>query len=202
MKHCISLSLAACATVLASAAPARAQTTSTLTTPLYEVSAGYQFLNAGEVCGPEEIVDGQVVQTCSPDRRFPLGFAFDVARNFDSLGVVAEFGRSSDSEDDIDFTSWHLAGGLRYTFRNAPRVTPYGQILFGVAVDGFDAGTTDDSTGNFMMQPGGGVYFGVAERWGVFAQADLRRLFLDEDSNLDSARSDGRVFLGIRFSVR
>jgi hypothetical protein len=80
---------------------------------------------------------------------------------------------------------------------------PYGQFLLGFAVNRFDAGTANVSRSDtvFMFQPGGGVHLPVGSRWGLFGQIDLRRSFLDEEENLDSRRSDVRLWVGLRFAI-
>ena len=45
--------------------------------PEVQGSFGYQLFRAGEVCEEEEVVGGEVVETCTPDRVFPFGIAGD-----------------------------------------------------------------------------------------------------------------------------
>ncbi len=208
VSRSVSIAAAATAFVLGFVGPAGAQVaiTATTPTPTYEISVGYQLFRAGEVCGDEEIVGGVVVETCRPDRVFPLGFAGDVARNFGTLGlgVVGDVGWSHDSEDELSVTSWHLAGGLRWASHKAGRLSPFGQFLLGGVFNSFsdDVGTDFEGDSHFMLQPGGGVVFTAENGWGFVGQVDLRHVFLDEDSNLASSRNDLRVFLGIRFALR
>jgi hypothetical protein len=201
------VSVVAAAAFVGFVGPAGAQVaiTATTPTPTYEISVGYQLFRAGEVCGEDQIVGGEVVQTCRPDRVFPLGFAVDVARNFGTLGlgVVGDFGWSHDSEDELSVTSWHLAGGLRWSGRKTG-LSPFGQFLLGGVFNSFsdDVGTDFEGDNHFMLQPGGGVVFAAESGWGFVGQVDLRHVFLDEETSLASSRNDLRVFLGIRIALR
>jgi hypothetical protein len=195
---------------LTASASAQVAITATTPTPKYEVSFGYQLFRAGEVCGEEQVVNGQVVETCFPDRVFPFGLAGDFVYNFGSigLGVVGQGGWSRDSEDDLNFRSRQVAGGLRWTSRRAMRFAPFGQFLIGgifssLSVD--DDGDDDDDdngTSNFMIMPGVGAVFAASGTWGFVGQVDLQRVFIDEGDNFDTSRNDIRVFLGVRLSIR
>jgi hypothetical protein len=201
----------AAALLMTVASTAHAQTTQTTIVPVYEVGAGYQLVQTGEVCD-----EGTITQTCLTDRTFPFGLNFDVVRNFGTvgLGVVAELGFSRDSDDDVSFGLWQYGGGIRWTWRLNPKIAPYGQLLLGAArtsvnddVNDFDASSTD-----FMLQPGVGLNFGVNERFSVFGQVDFRRMFLgdvgidDDFSELpiaveDVTRTDFRLVFGVRFGI-
>lgn len=185
----------------AQAASASAQATTT-TMPTFELSGGYQFLRAGEVCGDETLV-------CSSAQSFPIGLAIDAARNFGALGIVGEAGWSvdSDSLEDLFDTEtrtnlFHFAAGLRWTGRGAPTVWPYAQVLAGALVNHvsteFIGGESSDTNTHFMVQPGAGVTFVVGDGWGIFGQVDYRRIFLNEDEDGVSGRNDVRVFVGVR----
>jgi len=178
------------------ATPAAAQT-GTTTEPTFDLAAGYQFVRAGEVCGE---VEGQ--DTCAAGRVFPAGFAVDAARNFGAFGLVAEGGWSYDSGDGANVQLWHAAAGPRWSARGNPRIWPYVQVLAGVGVSHVSADGTsggDDTSANFLVQPGAGVTFVAGDGWGLFGQVDYRRLVLDKDENFGaSGRNDVRVFLGAR----
>jgi Outer membrane protein beta-barrel domain len=198
MKNCV-LTLAAAAAVLFGAtATASAQgSAGTTTNPTYELSAGYQLFHAGKVCNNDP-----VTETCSADRTFPLGVAVDAARNFGAFGVVGEVGFAFDSEEsageEFNFNTWHLAGGGRWTMRSA-RFWPYAQVLAGMIQDRLNIDAGDDfSQTSFMLQPGIGANFVAGDGWGVFAQVDYRRVFLDEEENLSDGRNDFRLFIGAR----
>jgi hypothetical protein len=123
------------------------------------------------------------------------------------FGLVAEGGWSFDSRDvtilgeetlDQKTNLFHLAGGVRWTGRNNPRIWPYGQVLAGVLWNRFSQDDFSDTSAHFMLQPGVGVTFVSGDGWGIFTQVDYRRVFLDEEEFLASGRNDVRVFLGAR----
>ena len=201
-KAVFTVSVALIAALLTASEVGAQATTTTTTTPKWEFSGGYQLFRLGQVCDT-----GAITQTCTANRTFPLGFAVDIARNFGPFGVVGEAGWSTDSEDDLDFNSWHLAGGGRYTYRGHDRLWPYGQFLIGMVQDrasgllnGFDI---DRSITSLMFQPGGGVTYKLGEGWGVFGQVDFRRVVLDEENanNLSGGRNDFRLFLGAKVFI-
>ena len=198
MKNPVFALFAAIVASLAISSTASAQaTTSTITVPKFEFSGGYQLYRVGQVCD-----SGAITQTCTANRTFPLGFAFDVARNFGSIGIVGEGGWSSDAEDDLDFKTWHLAGGARWTSRRLEKLWPYGHFLLGMVQDrvsgSFQGADVDRSATNFMVQPGAGVTYVLGAGWGVTGQIDYRRVFLNSDEELSSGRNDFRMFIGVR----
>jgi outer membrane protein with beta-barrel domain len=182
------------ALVLTGASKAAAQASLTTSSPSYELSAGYQFLHL-------------------PETNFPFGLGIDGAMHFGRLGLVAEGGwaRHSSSDDDPtigggDFTAnmWHVAAGPRFTgFSNRP-LWPYGQVLAGLAIlhasldlDDFEDDSETETA--FMVQPGFGVTFVAGDGWGIFAQADYRRTFFDEEDDADPSINNGfRIFIGAR----
>ena len=198
-KRVVRLAMAA-AVVLGFSGQASAQLTTTM--PTFELAAGYQLVRAGEVCGDED-----VEEECSSGETLPFGLAVDAVRNYGALGVVAEGGWSFDSRDItiLGFDTlnqktnlFHLAGGVRWTGRNNPRIWPYGQVLAGVLWSRFSEDDFSETFANFMLQPGVGVTFVAGDGWGIFTQVDYRRVFLDEDDWGGSGRNDVRVFLGAR----
>jgi opacity protein-like surface antigen len=167
---------------LGTTSPAAAQT------PTYELSAGYQF-------------------THITDQSFPIGFAVDAARNWESFSLVAEGGWAFDSGSDnalnLDehFNLWHLGAGARVSGRQNPRVTPFGQVLAGwlqarasVEVAGVDV---SDSSNHFMVQPGGGVSIQAGDGWAIVGSFDYRRVFIDDDDD-DDGENQFRIFFGAR----
>ena len=182
------------ALVLTGASKAAAQASLTTSSPSYELSAGYQFLHL-------------------PETNFPFGLGIDGAMHFGRLGLVAEGGwaRHSSSDDDPtigggDFTAnmWHVAAGPRFTgFSNRP-LWPYGQVLAGLAIlhasldlDDFEDDSETETA--FMVQPGFGVTFVAGDGWGIFAQADYRRTYCDEEDDADPSINNGfRIFIGAR----
>jgi hypothetical protein len=175
---------------MASTAAAQTATPQTTTNPTFELQGGYQWLYI----------------TDDPGTNFPFGLAVDAARNFGSLGVVAEGGWSIRSEgddpDDVLFNYWHAGGGVRFSSRRNVKVWPYAQVLAGVAVHNAsgDVGGIDvgDTSTHFMVQPGGGVNFVIGDGLGLFAAADYRRVFMDEDTDGTSGLNEFRIFVGLR----
>jgi hypothetical protein len=181
------------ALLLAGASKAAAQASLTTSSPTWELSAGYQFFHL-------------------PETNFPFGLGIDGAMHFDRFGLVAEGGwaRHAEEEDDDDVTDfefttnmWHIAAGPRFTgFSNRP-LWPYGQVLVGVAIAHSRLELNDDDETEtetaFMVQPGFGVTFVAGDGWGIFAQADYRRTFFDEDDDADPSVNNGfRLFIGAR----
>jgi hypothetical protein len=198
-KRVVTLAMAA-VVVLGFSGRASAQLTATM--PTFELSAGYQLVRAGEICGEFE-----GTEECTSGDTLPFGLAVDAVRNYGALGIVAEGGWSFDSRDitilgdetiNQKTNLFHLAGGARWTGRNNPRIWPYGQVLAGVLWNRFSEEDFSDTSARFMIQPGVGVNFVAGDGWGVVTQVDYRRVFLDEDEDFASGRNDVRVFLGLR----
>jgi opacity protein-like surface antigen len=162
--------------------------------PTFELSAGYQFTHA-------------------PDQNLPLGFAVDGSRNWGALGLVGEIGwaHGSDDSDGFDVSSnlWHFGAGPRFSSRRSPRVSPYAQVLAGVANlrSSVEIAGTDisDSVTKFMLQPGAGVSVVAGDGWAVFGSADYRRVFLGDDGDNGDDDGDGenefRFMIGIRMQL-
>jgi hypothetical protein len=157
-------------------------------TPTYELSGGYQLLHVS-------------------DSWFPFGLNVDAARHYGSLGLVAEIGFAIDSEEEAGIeasaTAWNFGVGGRWTGFNSGRVWPFAQVLIGAEVlrasveaAGFDESETETS---FMVQPGVGVNFVVADGFGIVGQVDYRRTFFDEPDDVeDSVNNQFRIFIGAR----
>jgi hypothetical protein len=167
--------------MLCAAWPAGAQTT----VPTFELSAGYQF-------------------TRVPDENLPLGFAIDASRNWGSLGLVAEGGWAHKSDDSQGFDSslnlWHLGAGPRWSSWRSAAVTPYAQVIAGMANlrASFGSGASEqtDSATKFMVQPGAGISFNRGDGWAVFGAADYRRVFIGEDDG--GGENEFRFLIGVR----
>jgi hypothetical protein len=164
--------------------------------PTWETSAGYQYLWV-KADSPDD-TEGT---TDDSGTSFPFGLAVDGVRNFGAFGIVAEGGWSFKTEgedpDDFVLNVWHAAGGFRWTSRSNPKIWPYFQALVGAEILHTSAGDGDTST-NLMVQPGGGVTFVVGDGWGIFAAADYRRVFMDEETDGISGTNGVRVFAGFR----
>lgn len=158
------------------AAPVAAQ-------PRVDVGLAYQILHA-------------------PDETYPFGFNVDVSGALtDSLRVVGEVGLSRDSDSvlfvDGTLTALHVAGGLRYQ-SDTPGWASYVQFLAGVhhdsvSVDIANLASGDDSANTFMIQPGVGIKLPIAPNFGVFGQADYRRIFYEGEGE-----NDYRFLVGVR----
>jgi hypothetical protein len=166
------------------AQPGTAHPNGTSLNPTWEATLGYQTLHA-------------------PDQTFPFGLNIDGARNFGALALAAEAGWSYDKSDDISFNVLNLGAGPRWSGRSSSSIWPYVQVLAGLVharasedVTGFDV---SDSITKFMVQPGAGAVFLAGDGWGISAQVDYRRVFLDEVEDGDSGENDFRVFVGVRF---
>jgi outer membrane protein with beta-barrel domain len=157
-------------------------------TPTYELSGGYQLLHVS-------------------DSMFPFGLNVDAARHYGKLGLVGEIGFAIDSEEEAGIeasaTAWNFGVGGRWTGFNSGRVWPFAQVLIGAEVlhasveaAGFDESETETS---FMLQPGVGVNFVIADGFGLVGQVDYRRTFFDEPDDVeDSVNNQFRIFIGAR----
>ncbi|MFN8063997.1 MAG: outer membrane beta-barrel protein [Vicinamibacterales bacterium] len=126
---------------------------------------------------------------------YPLGFNVDLSGAASGdLRWVAELGWSRDSEGssalgvDASATALSVAGGVRWA-PAAKAYKPYAQVLVGVQRDSVSVDTNlfgnlvDGSSSNFILQPGVGATFPVGAKWGLFGQADWRRVFGDGGAN-------------------
>jgi hypothetical protein len=187
------LGVAATATAQQQPPPARAaappaQAPAAIGTPTYELTGGYQLLHVS-------------------DSWFPFGLNVDAARHYGSLGLVAEIGFAIDSEEEagieLSSTAWNFGVGGRWTGINSGRVWPFAQVLVGAEVlnvgvefAGLDESETETS---FMVQPGVGVNFVIADGLGIVGQVDYRRTFFDEPDDVeDGINNQFRIFFGVR----
>jgi len=157
-------------------------TPGTTIAPSWDLSAGYQTLHV-------------------PDRQIPFGLNVDGAKNFGPWSIVAELGWMYDNDDALDTTlnAMNFGGGPRWTSRRG-KVWPFVQALAGAVYQNvrFDAFDSSDSATNFMVQPGAGAVFVVADGLGIVGQVDYRRLFTDETETGESGQNQFRVFFGLR----
>ena len=212
------------AVLLGLSAPAQAQTQTTTTTtsqatqtttipsrgtttnPTWEFGLGYQFLRTGEFCADFD------ASNCSEDnpQSFPFGLTADAVRNWGPFGIAGQIGWSRNSEelddnvfggDSLDQDVFHAAAGVRFTGRWG-RTWGYGEVLGGVGYlqfNGIFSGLAFKETRTRpLAQMGGGLTFVVGDGWGIFVQADYRRMFLDEEEDLQSGRNDVRASVGFR----
>jgi len=173
--------------ILCTALPASAQNA----VPTFDLSAGYQFTHV-------------------PDESLPLGFAVDAAKNWGPLGLVGEIGWAHKSEEtsgfDTSFNLWHFGAGPRWSSRRSPKVTPYVQVLAGVAnlrssVETSGVEISGSDTG-FMLQPGGGISVMAGDGWAVFGSVDYRRVFLGDDGEVSGGdENEYRFLFGVRMQL-
>ena len=75
---------------------------------------------------------------------------------------------------DVTVNVYSFLGGMRYAPRVNPRVTPFMQILFGVARYSANAMGSSASINGFATQVGAGVDIGVSNKLAVRLQGDYR----------------------------
>ena len=135
-----------------------------------------------------------------PDETYPLGIGASVYGREAGLTWAGEVGWSRDDQNEPgvsgSLTLIDYGVGPRWTATGS-RVRPFAQLLAGGAhtsasltLNGapFEAGSNA-----FMLQPGAGVTIPMASRWGVFGQADYRRVFWSGE-----AENEYRVMFGVR----
>jgi hypothetical protein len=161
------------------------------TTPKVELSVGYSYLHA-DWLADTEVFSGSV----------PYGAVF--AANFNvshSLGIVVDLAGHYKSEEigssDFGLTVGSLHGGLRFSGRGNPRITPYVQLLAGgtsyqADIDGEEFGELETE---FSIQPGVGVIVGLSDTVGLELGGSYRRIFADEGAN------EFRLNLGVAFRI-
>jgi hypothetical protein len=134
-----------------------------------------------------------------PDQTFPFGLNLDGAINRSKpFGIAGEVGWATDTIADTRLHVWNVGAGPRINGRPmGGRIWPFGQVLVGlVHVRG--GGASDN---HFHVQPGGGVNFIAGDGWGIVAQGDYRRVFLDEEEFGESGQNQGRFFVGLRLML-
>ena len=176
ISHAATIALAM---VLALAArPAAAQDA-----PRAEIGAGYSAMRDSDA-----------------DEWFPVGWVADVAVNPSSwFGIVGEAGGHYKTIDfdgfEVDLQVHTFMGGARFTGRGNPRITPFGQVLAGVARESFDG----ISQNVFALQPGAGVNLYFTDNVGARLQADFRGLYdKDEEDWMGEARFSFGVVVAVR----
>jgi hypothetical protein len=165
-----------------------------------EVSLGYQW---------------QRISVDDESESLPLGFNIDVAGPISpTLDIVGQldWSRKSESETifgtsvDTTISLTTFGGGIRWSSRANPSMTPFVQALFGATrtsfscevggVDCDDFIGDDTSSTDPMFQIGGGVAIPMGA-WSAVGQIDYRRIFA-EDEGANSIRLVFGVRLGIR----
>jgi hypothetical protein len=131
-----------------------------------------------------------------PDTWVPVGVNFDVGfHRTDSWSILGEFGIAHEGGDDVSdsdgFNIFNVGAGARWT-PGGDGVTPFVQLVAGVQMSNSE---TDRDTA-FMLQPGAGIHFPIAERFGVSAQVDYRPVFYREETV-----QEFRFVVGARWSM-
>ena len=132
-----------------------------------------------------------------PDTWVPVGVNFDVAvPRTDAWSILGEFGIAHEGGDDVSdsdgFNVFNLGGGARWSAAG-DGITPFAQLVAGIQIS---TSETDSDTA-FMLQPGAGIHFPIAERFGVSAQVDYRPVFYREE-----AVQEFRFVVGARWTMR
>lgn len=125
-----------------------------------DVFAGYSYLRAN----PSTVGNGK--------SSFSLnGGNASVAYNFNNwLGGVADFGgyhTTNGLARGLDGTLSTYLFGPRVSFRKFGRVTPFGEVLFGVAHTDANLFNLRNSQNAFAMTVGGGVDYRVSSRFAI-----------------------------------
>jgi hypothetical protein len=161
--HTISYLLVA-AVVLAPAAPAMAQNA-----PKVDLAASFSALYdrdlASETLGTGGWMPTGWVAAGSARVRGPLSIAGEVGANYMSFHY-ADLDQRRDA--------YTFLGGVRYAPRVHSRVTPFMQLLAGVARYTLSAVGDSFSTYGFGSEFGGGVDVGVSKKLAVRIQGDYR----------------------------
>jgi opacity protein-like surface antigen len=151
--------------------------------PRAEIGAGYSAMRDSDA-----------------DEWFPVGWVADISLNPSSwFGIVGEAGGHYKTIDfdgfDVDLQVHTFMGGARFTARGNPRITPFGQVLAGVARESFDG----ISQNVFALQPGAGVNLYFSDNVGARLQADFRGLY---DKDAEDWMGEARVSSGVVIAIR
>jgi hypothetical protein len=148
------------------------------------VAASYSYLNDRDI-----------------EENFPAGWLVAVTHRISpGFGLVGEMGGNYKMDIEgtgIDLKVHAFMGGVR--FEGAGRsVTPFAQVLAGVAQGSVSVPGTDDSISdnNFSVQPGAGVDLYFSERVGLRLQGDYRWIRGDDD-NTSQFRFAAGLVIGI-----
>ena len=119
------------------------------------------------------------------------------------LSGVADFGAYRNGNilnSGVDGTLSTYLFGPRVSYRHYDRITPYGQVLFGVAHAGASIAGTSGSDNAFAMALGGGVDVGVSQHFAVRpVQIDYLLTRFNEGTGNAKNQNNLRVSTGIVF---
>ena len=132
-----------------------------------EFAAGYQFQNMSAGGGSTS---------------FPAGWFFDAGFpiSFPNLSIVGSVDGSYKSETilttDVSKKVHTFMGGIRYSMKASGMMTPFGQFLVGAASTSASAGGTSASNTDGAIDIGGGINWGLNDKWALRLGIDYRRI--------------------------
>jgi hypothetical protein len=138
---------------------------------------------------------------------FGKGWYADVAGNLNSrwavVGQVSGAYKSIIEDlDELDVKVHPYLGGIRFSSRRDPKVTPFAQFLLGMSNFKVSGGGESLSHNFFTYQAGGGVNIRAGERLAARVSADYFRIIGDEDSGItDEAFQGLRLAVGVIFPI-
>jgi outer membrane immunogenic protein len=158
--------------------------------PKFDVFAGYSYVRENP-------------STSGIDSFSMNGGSASLAYNANHwLSAVADFGGYHTNNilgTGIDGTLSTYLFGPRISYRRDSRITPFGQVLFGVAhIGGHNGLAFSGSNNSFAMAIGGGVDFRVSERFSIRPlQVDYLLTRFNELGAGAQSQNDLRVSTGV-----
>jgi opacity protein-like surface antigen len=154
MKFRVVVSLLGFAALFASAAQAQEERKT------IDVFAGYSYVRANPA-------------TAGQDSFSLNGGSASIAYNVNNwLSGIADFGGYTNTNilgSGVDGTLSTYLFGPRVSYRHYGRVTPFGEVLFGVAHTGASLLASNNSQNAFAMTVGGGFDYRISSHWSVRA---------------------------------
>lgn len=159
--------------------------------PKVDVFAGYSYLQANP-------------STAGLDSFHLNGGSVSGAYNVRSwLGAVADFGAYTNGNigrSGFGGTTSTYLFGPRISYRHFGRITPFGQVLFGVARTNASAFLTSSSQNAFAMTAGGGVDYRLAEHFTLRPmQVEYLMTRFSETTTGTATQNNLRVSTGLVF---
>jgi len=132
------------------------------------------------------------------------GGSASIAYNVKSwIGGVADFGAYHNSNilgTGTDGTLSTYLFGPRISYRHSGRITPFGEVLFGVAHTGASIAGTSGSDNAFAMSLGGGVDYRLTDRFAIRpVKVDYLMTRFSELGTGNQTQNNLRVSTGIVF---
>jgi opacity protein-like surface antigen len=159
--------------------------------PKVDVFAGYSYVQANP-------------STATLDSFHLNGGSVSGAYHFTNwLSGVADFGAYTNGNigrEGFGGTMSTYLFGPRISYRHFRRITPFGQVLFGVARTNASAFFTSSSQNGFAMTAGGGVDLRLADHWSLRPlQVEYLLTRFQEASVGNQTQNDLRVSTGLVF---